>query len=256
MRAIIRYTIIEILRNRIYLSAFGLVFLLVGVSWLGAKINSNFGVLWMPILSFGLGLTQILVTAIALFLPVFHMALEYERGSAQVLWAKMENRSLYYFGKFCAFWILLVMLIVLAILVLGGLALVSGASWTQVSFLKYFLFGQMLQSACVLSLVFLFYALMRSPVVSSLLALLTIYFGILFETARDIAVQSQDFFLKMFYYALYYGMPNLSYFNFENHIIYQERLSFSYLGVSLLYALCFTGVCLSLSHLIFGRREV
>ena len=256
MIPIIRYTILETLRSRVYLSALGLLVALVGMSWLGGEINYNFGMLWVSILSFGMGLTQVLVTAIALFLPVFHMAIEYERGGAQVLWAKIENRSIYYFGKFCGFWVLQVALIVLASLVIGGLALLAGASMSQVSYLKYFLFGQILQSACLLSLVFLFYALIRSPVAASLLALLTVYFGILLETARDIAVQSQNFFLKLFYSALYYGMPNLSYFSFENHIVYQQDLSLSYLSVSALYALCFTGVCVNLSNLIFGRREV
>ncbi len=256
MKPIIRYTILEILRSRIYLSALGLLLILVGVSWLGGKINDNFGAVWVSILSFGMGLSQILVTAIALFLPVFHMAMEYEQGSAQVFWAKIESRSIYYFGKFCAFWILLVLLIVLAALVIGGLALLSDASLIQISFLKYFIFGQILQSACILSLVFLLYALIRSPVAASLLTLLTIYFGILFDTTLNTALQSQSFFLKLFYYALYYGMPNLSYFNFENHIIYQQNLSISYLSGSALYALCFTGVCVNLANVVFGRREV
>ncbi|MBN2143727.1 MAG: hypothetical protein JW774_03790 [Candidatus Aureabacteria bacterium] len=256
MRHIMLYTLLENMRARIYLSAIGLLLLIMGISWIGTQINYNLGAYHFAMLSFGMGLTKLLVTAIALFLPVFHISMEYEKGTAHVLWAKIENRSTYYTGKFWAFLILIFILILFAVVLIGGLALFRGAQLKQILYLRYFIFGQILESACILSMVFLVYALIRAPLLASLLTLLMVYFSIFLEIAKEVAAGSSQIIMKYFYLAMYYGMPKLSYFSLENHILYSRELSLYTLYAVFLYSICFSAVCLSLANIIFSKREM
>ena len=253
---IIKYTLLENLRSRIYLSAVGLVFLILGLCWIGSSINYNFGDFYLTVLAFGMNLTELLVIAIVLFLPVAHLSAEFERGTAQVLWAKLDRRSIYYLGKYYAFLILVSSLIVFAGIFIGILAFFQGATLSHVAFMGYFILGQFFQAACVLSLVFLLYALLRSPAVASLLGLLLIYFSIFVDTARDVSVEGANGLIRFFYAMTYLGMPKLGYFNFEDHIIYQKVISFPYFVYVSLYALIFAGSLLCLSNLINEKREI
>ena len=100
MSHVLRYTLLENLRSRFYLSAIGLLVLILGISVLGSQINYNLNQMWLSVYSFGMGFTKLVIVALTLFLPVFNMSLEHERGTAPVLWAKIQYRSSYYLGKY------------------------------------------------------------------------------------------------------------------------------------------------------------
>ena len=139
---------------------------------------------------------------------------------------------------------------------IGGLALIKGATGKQVLYLLYFLFSQVLESACILSMVFLVYALIRAPLLASLLSLLLVYFSLFLETTKEVAAGSGQVFTKYLYLAMYYGLPKLSYFDLENHILYCRELSLYSFYAVFLYSLCFSFVCLSLANIVFSKREM
>ncbi len=256
MIQILKYTLIEQMRGKIYFSALGLLFLILGISWMGSSINYNFGEFHRTILAFGMNMTQLLVVAMSLFLPVSHLSLEYERGTAQVLWSKLRSRSEYYTGKFGAFLMLMFTLILLSSLFIGVLAYLNGATVNSLIFLSYFVFGLFCESACIISLCFFLYALLFSSGLSSLLGLLILYCSIFLETAKEISVEAANPFIKAFYASLYFLFPKLGYFNFENHIIYQKQVSFTYLFASGLYAFLFSLALLGLANVFLKKREV
>ena len=256
MFQILKYTLIEQMRGKIYFSALGLLFLILGISWIGSSINYNFGEFYRTILAFGMNMTQLLVVAMALFLPVSHLSLEYERGTAQVLWSKLKTRSEYYSGKFGAFVLLLFSLVFLSSIFIAVLAYINGAPVKSLVFLCYFLFGLFCEAACIISLSFFLYSLLFSSGMSSILGLLILYCSIFLETAKEISVETANPFVKGFYSSLYFVFPKLGYFNFENHIIYQKEVSLSYLFVSGLYAFLFSLALMGLANIFLKRREV
>ena len=256
MFSIVKYTIIENYRNKVFISAIGLILFICGMTWFGSCININNKQFYLSIFSFGMNLTELLVIAVALFLPISHLAMEFEKGTAYVLWTKLRNRSEYFLGKYLAFLITIVTITIIATFFLSIVAIIKGVNLKHICFLGYYILAQFLQSACVLSLVFFLYSIFRNAILSSLLSLLIIYFGIFLDTAKNISYASESMGAKTLYSVIYYAMPQLSYFNFEHQIIYQESISLSYLAVVFLYALVYSTVLIGLSNVFFSRKEV
>ena len=256
MFSIAKYTIIENYRNKVFISAIGLILLMCGMAWFGSCININNSRFYLSFFPFGMNLTEILIIAVALFLPAAHLAMEFEKGTANVLWAKLKDQSEYFLGKYLAFLVMIVSISVIAALCLGIVALINGVGLRHICFLGYYILAQFLQGACVLSMLFFLYSVFRNAVLSSLLSLLVIYFSIFLDVARDLSHTSQNMVIKIFYSIIYYAMPQLSSFNFEHQIVYQENISLSYLAVVLLYALVYSTVLIALSNIFFSRKEV
>jgi len=256
MLYVIKYTLIENLRNRIYLSSIALLLVISLLSWIGASINFNFNDYYISTLSFGMSLTDLIAIVIALFLPVNNMSLEFERGTAWVIWSKLTGKGQYYLGKYFAYLILIIILVVVSSVFIAAISLFMGAKLNHMLYLKHFIFFETLEISCILALVFLLYSFFRSGILASLFSLLIIYFSIFLETAKEIASSSHSFFTKLWYNIIYYMMPKLSYFNVENYIIYKQSISYQYIWLSLLYALIFTGFLISIAIIIMEKREL
>ncbi|MCP4121640.1 MAG: ABC transporter permease [Bacteroidetes bacterium] len=256
MLSVARYTIIENYRSRIFVSAIGLILIICVMAWFGNCINYNNTHSHLSIFSFGMNLTELLIIAVILFLPVNHLAMEYEKGTAPVLWAKVKKRSEYLTGKYTAFLITATSIAIIASIFLGVVAIISGISLEHTYFLGYFVLAQFLQAACILSLVFCVYSLTRNAILSSLMSLLIIYFGIFLDSAKGSIHTSTNLASKMIYGIVYYAMPQLSYFNFEHQIVYKQTISLTHLAVVCLYALVFSTVMIALANILFNKKEV
>jgi len=256
MLYVIKYTLIENLRNKIYLSSIVLLLVISLLSWIGASINFNFSEYYISTLAFGMSLTDLLAIVIALFLPVNNMSLEFERGTAWVIWSKLRGKGQYYLGKYFAYLILITILVTISSIFIVIISLFMGANLNHMLLLKNFILFETLEVSCILALVFLLYSFFRSSILASLFSLLIIYFSVFLETAKEIASSSNSLVTKLWYNIIYYMMPNLSYFNVENHIIYNQPLSYQYIWLSALYAIIFTGILMSISIIIMEKREL
>ena len=56
--------------------------------------------------------------------------------------------------------------------------------------------------------------------------------------------------------ALFYLIPNLHHFNIRSAVGHELAIPWSYVGCTIVYGLCYTGMVLCLSVLIFRRREL
>ncbi len=253
---IIKYTLLEHLRNKIYLSFLFLLLMISVISWLGSSINFNYGDFYISTFAFGMNLSELILIAFSLFLPVTHLNFELERGTAHVLWAKLHNRSSYYIGKYLAYLILILSLTVFSTLFIGLISYLQGTPLKNIIYLGYFIFFSFLEASCILSLALFLYSLLMNPILASFLGVLIIYFNIFLDTAKEISITSSNLLIKGIYFIMYLSMPNLSYFNVENHIIYQSRISVSYILFTSLYSLVFSIIMISLANIFFNRREL
>ncbi|MFC1478917.1 ABC transporter permease [Candidatus Margulisiibacteriota bacterium] len=255
MLTIIKYTLLENIRSRVYGAALGIILLILLIAWLGAGVNYNSGNLSLTILAFGMSLTELLIIALCLFLPVSVLYLEYERGTAPVFWAKLPSRSHYFWAKWVAFWVLVLSIAVIATLFIAIFAGIHGASPDQLMRLGYFLIGLTLETAGLLSLVFLLYTAFRTTLLASFVGLLLVYLSVFLEAGKDMAQHAPDRFSALFYNSLYYLLPQFRFFNFEQTVVHGQPVAMLSLGLSCGYAVLLVSVFLGLTHIIIEKRE-
>lgn len=256
IKTIIKHTLIETTRSRIYISSIALLFIFAFVSWMGSDFNQNYGEAHLAVFSFGCLMTEWLMMAIALFYPISHLASEYERGSAFVIWSKIPSRFGYFFGKYLAFLLLMAFLIFLSVLSLGLVSYLIGIDLTVIGRLRYFILGSILQIICIQSMVFFFFALLNSAILSSLLSFLVLIFTVFLTSAKEIASVATGTFVKYFYNFIYLTLPQLSYFDYERVIIYGDPLPLSLLWVSVIYGLTWGLVVWLLAGIIYSRQDL
>ena len=202
-----------------------------------------------------LGLTAVLFFGafIAVFVGVGLVSKEIERRTVFAIFSKPVTRAEFVVGKYLGLCLTLLVNvaimalgIMLALLYVGGSSLIGSA--LSAVLLIYF-------ELILLTAIAILFSTFSSPTLSALLTFLIFIIGHFSSALTQIAESIGSTGTKFFFNALYYFLPNLSFFSFITGAAHGQTPAFSYIATAFGYALIYIVVLLTVASFIFGRRN-
>lgn len=202
-----------------------------------------------------LGLSSALVfgTFIAIFVGVSLVWKEIEKRTVYSIFSKPVGRGEFIIGKYlglCATLLVNVAVmgagISLALLYVGGTQFV-GPMWASISLIFVEL--------TIITAVAILFSSFSTPTLSALLTFFVFVIGHFSSSLRDAAREMGAASAKFLLDAIYYLLPNLSHFSFITEAANEMVPSWASAGMSLLYALLYNVIVLTITIAIFTRRN-
>ena len=202
-----------------------------------------------------LGLSSILVfgTFISIFVGVSLVWKEIEKRTVYSIFSKPVGRSEFIIGKYLGLCLTLFANVAvmcagvsLALLYVGGGQL-AAAIWPAV--LLIFL------ELTIITAVAIMFSSFSTPALSALLTFFVFVIGHFSTTLRELAQGMTSNATKLVIEAVYYLMPNLSHFSFITETSNGIALPTQMLGGSVLYAIVVDIILLTITVVIFSRRN-
>lgn len=248
--SLIRYTIMQNFRNKI----FYVLVLFAFIMFIGSFLFSSLGGEQEQRLIFDLGngCIELFGLILAVFAAVTLVLEEIESRTIYLVLSRPIKRYQYIVGRYAG----LLCAVALSILIMSGvhLAFLLLKGWTFD--IKYFLIVFMtIEKISLISAIALFFSLFSTSAASSIV--FTLFFWILGHFSiemRFLSGRLTSFFTIFIMKTVYYIVPNLHYFNIRDQWN-QPDYSVGLIGFSSLYAVLYIGVCLSLSTMLFNKKE-
>ncbi len=205
------------------------------------------------IVNLGLAAVLIFGVFIAIFVGVGLVSKEIEKRTLYAVFAKPVTRPEFILGKYFGLSItLLVNIIVmgiglsLALLWVGGANLI-GSVWSAI----YLIFFELI----IVTAVAMLFSSFSTPALSALLTFLVFVIGHMSSALKGLGESlggASEFFLS----AIYFILPNFSNFEFATNAAHGAYPSSKFLFGSTIYAIAYCAIVLSITILIFRRRNL
>ncbi len=206
------------------------------------------------IVNLGLSAMLLFGTFISIFVGVGLVSKEIEKRTLYTIFSKPIGRGEFIVGKYLGLCLtILVNVLVmgvgvsLALIYVGGGAL-AGTIWGAVMMIFFELM--------IITAVAILFSTFSSPALSALLTFLVFIIGHFSASLKDFAENLGSQSAKLFFNTIYYLLPNLSHFSYITASAHGETPTAKILGAGVLYAFCYVSVLLSISILIFRRRNL
>ena len=202
-----------------------------------------------------LGLSAMLVFGafISIFVGVSLVSKEIEKRTVYSIFSKPIGRGEFIVGKYLGLCLTLLLNVLvmgagvsLALLYVGGGSL-AVSIWGAVVLIFFEL--------TILTAVAILFSSFSSPALSALLAFLVFIIGHFSASLRDLAQNLGSAAAKFFFDVLYYALPNLSHFSFITNAAHGDVPPVLMLGGAFVYAFVYVGILLTVTILIFSRRN-
>lgn len=205
------------------------------------------------IVNIGLGAMLVFGVFIAIFVGVGLVSKEIEKRTIYAIFAKPVTRAEFIIGKYLGLCTTLFVNtatmaggVSLALLYVGGSELLGSAS--RSTLLIFF------ELAIITGVAILFSAF-STPALSALLTFFVFVIGHLSSSLRDLAAAIDSAAAHFVFGAIYYIFPNLAHFTFRTEAANGISASASYLAFCALYAAVYSAILLTVTILIFSRRN-
>ncbi|MBR2979205.1 MAG: ABC transporter permease [Myxococcaceae bacterium] len=240
----------EARRNRVTLliAGFALVLLLCSTLLADVSIASIERVL----VDMGLSGMSLMLVVLAIFLSTSQLGREIERRTIFMIVSKPVSRATFILGRMAG------NMLTLAVLLLAMAAIF----WVELALFGYPMRAQygvaiaaLYVELAVLSSVGFAMSSFAGPIVSAMVTAGVYLAGHLSGDIYRLGESAQSAFLTAIAKGVYYLLPNLDRLNFRPHATYLIDISGADLGLSVLYAIAYAGIMLSLSVLFFARRD-
>lgn len=249
--AIARNTFREAVRDRVLYNLVLFVLLVTASAIFLGELTAGHEA--RTIVNLGLGAMLVFGAFIAIFVGVSLVSKEIEKRTVFAIFAKPVGRGEFIVGKYLGLCLtLLVNVLVmgagvsLALLYVGGGSL-SISIWGAI-FLVYL-------ELAILTAIAILFSSFSSPALSALLTFFVFVIGHFSHSLRDFAANLGSPSAKIFFGAIYYLLPNLSFFSFVTNAAHGESPNAALLGGATLYAVLYAVVLLAATVLIFSRRN-
>ncbi len=205
------------------------------------------------IVNFGLNALLLFGAFISIFVGVSLVSKEIERRTVFAIFSKPIGRGEFIVGKYLGLCLtLLVDVLIMGIGVSLALLYVGGGNlafsiWGAV-FLIYL-------ELTILTAVAILFSSFSSPALSALLTFFIFIIGHFSASLRDFAENLGSNSAKLFFNFIYYALPNLSFFSFVTNSAHGDVPPAIMLGSAFLYAFIYVAILISLTILIFSRRN-
>lgn len=205
------------------------------------------------IVNLGLSVVLIFGAFIAIFVGVGLVSKEIERRTVYAIFAKPVSRFEFLIGKYLGLCLTLLLNVFvmaagisLALLYVGSIGLI-GSVWAA-TFLIYL-------ELIILTATAILFSSFSSPILSALLTFMVFIIGHFSSALKEVAESLGSTAAKLFFNALYYFLPNLSFFSFSTNASHGQIPSSSYLVSAILYCLIYVVILISASIFVFSKRN-
>lgn len=251
LSAIAFNTFRETVRDRVLYNLVFFVLLITAAAILLGDLTS--GNEARVIVNLGLGSVLLFGAFISIFVGVGLVSKEVEKRTIYAIFSKPIGRAEFLVGKYLGLCLtLLVNILVmgagisLALLYVGGTQLIASV-WSAILLLYFELM--------ILTAVAILFSSFSSPTLSALLAFFVFIIGHFSAALNQLAEALGSQGAKIFFNALYYFLPNLSFFNFTSNAVYGQLPAAAYVGLAALYALLYIAIVLVVASFIFSKRN-
>ncbi|HXG85935.1 MAG TPA: ABC transporter permease [Pyrinomonadaceae bacterium] len=205
------------------------------------------------IVNLGLGAMLVFGTFISIFVGVGLVSKEIEKRTVFAIFSKPIGRGEFIVGKYLGLCLtLLVNVLIMGVGVSLALAYVGGAGLAASAWAAIFLIYLELT---ILTAVAILFSSFSSPALSALLTFFVFIIGHFSSSLRDFAANLGSAGARFFFDAIYYLLPNLSFFTFRTEASRGDIPTPAMLGGATLYAVFYIGILLAATILIFSRRN-
>ena len=205
------------------------------------------------IVNLGLNAMLLFGAFISIFVGVSLVSKEIEKRTVYAIFAKPIGRGEFILGKYFGLCLtLLVNVLVmgvgvsLALLYVGGGAL-AGSVWGAI----YLVFLEL----AILTAVAILFSSFSSPALSALLSFFVFIIGHFSAALNELARNMGSAFARFFFGAVYYLMPNLSFYSFRTEAAYGETPAAAHALGAAGYAAVYIAILLLVTIAIFSRRN-
>jgi ABC-type transport system involved in multi-copper enzyme maturation permease subunit len=205
------------------------------------------------IVNLGLSAMLLFGTFISIFVGVSLVSKEIEKRTVYAIFSKPVGRGSFIVGKYLGLCLtLLVNVLVMGAGVSLALLYVGGGNLAISIWGAIFL---IFLELAILTAIAILFSSFSSPALSALLTFFIFIIGHFSASLRDFAQNLGSASAKIFFDAIYYGLPNLSFFSFITNAAHGSVPPAALLGGAALYALIYICILLALTILIFSRRN-
>jgi ABC-type transport system involved in multi-copper enzyme maturation permease subunit len=200
----------------------------------------------------GLSMISIFGTLIAVFVGIGLVFKELEKRTIYTIIAKPIMRYQFLLGKYCG----LVLTLLVEVAVMAGsfllLLLYYPGAFDKALFKAiYLIFLELM----LITSVALLFSSFSTPILSGIMTLSFFIIGHLTYDLKLLVEESKMQGLEYFSNFLYYTLPNLENFNIKGRVIHHLLVDWNYMFFTTLYGLFYISLLLSISIIIFQRRD-
>lgn len=206
------------------------------------------------IVNLGLGAMLIFGAFIAIFVGVSLVSKEIEKKTLYAIFSKPIGRWQFILGKYIG-----LALTLLVNVILMGVGISLALLYVGGSQLALTVWGAILLiylQLTILTAIAILFSSFSTPALSALLTFFVFLIGHFSSALRELASASGSSAAVYFFGFLYYLLPNFSFFSFSANASKGGFPPVSLLAGDLFYAVCYIGVLLSITILIFSRRNL
>jgi ABC-type transport system involved in multi-copper enzyme maturation permease subunit len=251
--AIARNAFREAVRDRVlYNLVLFVLLLIVGAIFLGELSAAQESKI---IVDLGMGAMLLFGTFIAIFVGVGLVYKEIERRTIYAIFSKPVGRGEFLVGKYLGLgFTLLVNVAVMGLGITLALIYVRGG-WSPLALSIWPAVLLIYMELMILTAVALLFSSFSSPTLSALLTFFIFIIGHFSADLRGFGASMGTTSARLLFGALYYLLPNLSYYNFITPAAHGETPPVSALLGAFAYAVIYSAVLLSAATLVFNRRN-
>lgn len=249
--AIARNTFREAVRDRVLYNLVVFVLLITASAIFLGELTAGHEA--RTIVNLGLKAMLIFGAFISIFVGVSLVSKEIEKRTVYAIFAKPVGRGLFIVGKYLG----LCLTLLVNVLIMGAgvsLALIYVGGGSLIASIWGAIFLIFLELA-ILTAVAILFSSFSSPALSALLTFFIFIIGHFSASLRDFAQNLGSASAKIFFDAVYYGLPNLSLFSFVTDAAHGIVPPAAMLGGATVYALVYVCILLAAAILIFSRRN-
>ena len=205
------------------------------------------------IVNLGLSAMLLFGAFISIFVGVSLVSKEIEKKTVYAIFSKPIGRGEFIVGKYLGLCLtLLVNVLIMGVGVSLALLYVGGANLAFSIWGAIFLIFLELS---ILTAVAILFSSFSTPALSALLAFFVFIIGHFSASLRDFAERLGSSFAQMFFGAIYYLLPNLSFYEFATNAANGATPPAQMLGGAFVYAVFYVSILLSITILVFSRRN-
>ena len=200
----------------------------------------------------GLSMISIFGTLIAIFVGIGLVYKEIEKRTIYSIIAKPIARHQFLMGKYCG--LILTLLVEITVMSSGFLLLLyfyPGSYDASILKAIYLIFIELM----IVTAIALLFSSFSTPILSGIFTLLFFVIGHLTYDLKILVTESKMKSLTNFSNFLYYAFPNLENFNIKSRVVHHLPVGWDYLLYTTFYGLFYILLILSLSVIIFTRRD-
>lgn len=251
LKAIAGNTFREAVRDRILYNLVVFVLLIIASAIILGDLTD--GQEARTIVNIGLNAILIFGTFISIFVGVGLVSKEIEKRTIYAIFSKPVGRGEFIIGKYLGLCLTLLVNVVimgagvsLALIYVGGTSLAMSI-WGSI----FLIFLEL----AILTAVAILFSSFSSPSLSALLTFFVFIIGHMSSSLRDLAATLGSRSAEIFFEVIYYLLPNLAHFSFRTEAANGMVPNGAMLGGAALYAIIYIGILLTVSILIFRRRN-